>query len=66
MWDGGTLIIQSAAVQPDGQLVPRYFAAPGANMAVQRLAAAPASAERYWKMKSSRVSPTGSNSRSRT
>jgi hypothetical protein len=59
LWDGGTLIVQSVAVQPDGQLMPRYFAAPGANMALQRLAAAPASAERYWKMKSSRVSPTG-------
>jgi hypothetical protein len=59
LWDGGTLIIQSAAVQSDGQLMPRYFAAPGAKMALQRLAAAPASAERYWKMKSSRVSPSG-------
>jgi hypothetical protein len=39
-------------------LKPRYFAAPAANMELQRLAAAPASAERYWKMKSSRVSPT--------
>jgi hypothetical protein len=58
LWDGGTLIIQSAVVQPDGQLTPRYFAAPAANMELQRLAAAPASAERYWKMKSSRVSPT--------
>jgi|KBSMisStaDraftv2_1062788.scaffolds.fasta_scaffold13170_6 hypothetical protein len=58
LWDGGTLIIQSAVVQPDGQLMPRYFAAPAANMELQRLAAAPASAERYWKMKSSRVSPT--------
>ena len=58
LWDGGTLIVQSAAVQPDGQLMPRYFAAPAANMELQRLEAAPASAERYWKMKSSRVSPT--------
>jgi len=58
LWDGGTLIIQSAVVEPDGQLKPRYFAAPAANMELQRLAAAPASAERYWKMKSSRVSPT--------
>jgi hypothetical protein len=45
-------------IKPDGQLEPRYFAAPAANMELQRLAAAPASAERYWKMKSSRVSPT--------
>ena len=58
LWDAGTLIIQSAVVQADGQLVPRYFAAPAGNMTLQRLAAAPASADRYWKMKSSRVSPT--------
>jgi len=32
LWDGGTLIIQSAVVQADGQLAPRYFAAPAANM----------------------------------
>jgi hypothetical protein len=58
LWDGGTLIIQSAVVQSDGQLIPRYFAAPAAHMDLQRLDAAPASAEHYWKMKSSRVSPT--------
>src|SRR4051812_46528130 len=58
LWDGGTLIIQSAVVQADGQLAPRYFAAPAGNMTLQRLAAAPPSADRYWKMKSSRVSPT--------
>ena len=58
LWDGGTLIIQSAVVQSDGQLIPRYFAAPAANMDLQRLDAAPASAEHYWKMKSSRVCPT--------
>ena len=58
LWDGGTLIIQSAVVQSDGQLTPRYFAAPAANMDLQRLDTAPASAEHYWKMKSSRVSPT--------
>jgi hypothetical protein len=59
LWDGGTLIIQSAALRADGQLTPRYFAAPGANMELRHLVAAPASAERYWKMKASRVSPTG-------
>jgi hypothetical protein len=58
LWDGGTLIIQSAVVQRDGQLTPRYFAAPAENMELRRLEAAPPSAERYWKMKSSRVSPT--------
>ena len=59
LWDGGTLIIQSAVVQPDGQLMARYFAAPGANMELRRLDAAPESADHYWKTKASRVSPTG-------
>jgi hypothetical protein len=59
LWDGGMLIIQSATLQTGDTLVPRYFAAPGANMALRRLEAAPASAERYWKLKASRVSPTG-------
>ena len=59
LWDGGTLIIQSVTMQADNQLIPRYFAAPGPNMELRRLEAAPASAEHYWKVKSSRVSPTG-------
>jgi hypothetical protein len=42
LWDGGILIIQSAALQADGQLTPNYFAAPGANMELRRLEAAPA------------------------
>src|SRR2546423_6455048 len=59
LWDGGTLIIQSATLQTDNQLVPKYFAAPGPNMQLRQLEAAPASADHYWKVKSSRVSPTG-------
>jgi hypothetical protein len=59
LWDGGTLVIQSAVLQPDGGLTPRYFAAPAANMELRSLDAVPASAAHYWKMKASRVSPTG-------
>lgn len=58
LWEGGMLIIQSAELQADDQLTPRYYAAPGRNMELRRLEAAPASAERYWKLKASRVSPT--------
>ncbi len=58
-WDGGTLIVQAATMEPGGQLSARYFAAPGPGMALRRLAAAPAGADAYWKMKASRVSPTG-------
>src|SRR5215208_3567015 len=58
LWDGGLLIIQSAHRQADDKLIPRYFAAPGPNMQLRRLAAMPPAAERYWKLKASRVSPT--------
>jgi hypothetical protein len=59
LWDGGTLIIQSATIQPDGQLMPHYFAAPGPHMELRHLAGAPESVDHYWKMKASRTSPTG-------
>lgn len=59
LWDEGMLIIQSAAMRPDGELIPRYFAAPGPNMELRQLQAAPETADRYWKMKASRISPTG-------
>jgi hypothetical protein len=59
LWDGGTLIIQSAVLQANDQIVPRYFAVPGAHMELRRLEAAPASADHYWKIKASRTSPTG-------
>jgi hypothetical protein len=47
LWDSGTLIIQSAAMQADGALMPRYFAAPGRNMELRQLQAAPPAADRY-------------------
>jgi hypothetical protein len=59
LWDEGMLIIQSAALRPDGQLIPRYFAAPGPNMELRQLQAAPPAADRNWNMKASRISPTG-------
>jgi hypothetical protein len=58
-WDGGTLIVQTAAMQKDGTLSTRYFSVPGPRMDVRPLPAAPVAVERYWKMKSSRVSPSG-------
>jgi hypothetical protein len=58
-WDGGTLIIQSAAMEPTGRLKAGYFTTEGPGMDVRALAAAPAAVDRYWKTKSSRVSPTG-------
>jgi hypothetical protein len=57
-WDGGTLIIQTAAME-EGSITPRYFTVPGPRMEVQRLKSAPAGIGKYWKLKSSRTSPTG-------
>ena len=58
-WDGGTLIIQSAVMEPTGRLKPGYFTTEGPGMDVRALPVAPAAVDRYWKKKSSRVSPTG-------
>jgi hypothetical protein len=58
LWDGGTLIIQTAAME-NGALAARYFVAAGPGIELRRLAAAPPSVGPYWKMKSARVSPTG-------
>jgi len=58
-WDGGTLIIQTAAMDATGALKAGYFQSAGRGMEVVPLASAPAAVDRYWKMKSSRTSPTG-------
>jgi hypothetical protein len=58
-WDGATLIIQSAAMDATGALKPDYFETPGKNMDIVALRVPPAAVDRYWKMKASRVSPTG-------
>lgn len=58
-WDGNALIIQTAAQQPDGTIAPRYLVVPGAHMEVRPHPSVPPGFNRYWRMKSSRVSPTG-------
>jgi hypothetical protein len=58
-WDGGTLIIQSASMDTNGVMKPGYFTTPGKGMDVMAQKQAPPALMRYWKMKSSRVSPTG-------
>jgi hypothetical protein len=58
-WDGGTLLIQTVAMRPTGELAPRYFASPAPGMALKHLPVAPPALEDYWKNKSSRISPTG-------
>jgi hypothetical protein len=58
-WDGGTLIIQSVAMEPTGVMKADYFTVAAPSMDVLTAAAPPPGLDRYWKMKSSRVSPTG-------
>jgi hypothetical protein len=58
-WDGGTLIIQTVAIQNDGTRSARYFTAAGPRMELRPLPAAPPGGDRYWAMKSSRISPSG-------
>jgi hypothetical protein len=58
-WDGQALVIQTVAANKDGTLTGRYFAVPGRGMELRPLASPPPGLADYWKMKSSRVSPTG-------
>jgi hypothetical protein len=58
-WDGSVLIIQTIAVDASGVMKAGYFTAPGRGMDVVAAPDAPPAMVRYWKMKASRVSPTG-------
>lgn len=58
-WDGAMVIIQTVAMQKDGSLSPRYFVIPAPGTDVRPSPSAPPGFDRYWRMKSSRVSPTG-------
>ena len=57
-WDGGTLIIQTAAVE-NGEPKAHYFAVAAPGVELRSLDALPASVEAYWKRKAARRSPTG-------
>lgn len=57
-WDGGTLIIQTAAMEK-GEPKAHYFAVPGRGMELRPLEGLPTAVEGYWKKKASRKSPTG-------
>lgn len=58
-WDGGVLIMQGVFAEPGGELKPQYFVAAADGMSLEKRDAQTERAERYWKMKASRVSPTG-------
>lgn len=58
-WDGSVLILQGVFAEPDGELKPQYFVAAGDGMTLEKRDSQTERSERYWKMKASRVSPTG-------
>jgi hypothetical protein len=58
-WDGGVLIIQTVAIEPSGAMRAGYFTRAASGMDVVATTKVPAGLDRYWKMKSSRVSPSG-------
>ena len=58
-WDEGVLIIQTVTMETSGVMKAGYLTAPGRGMDIVTSANMPAGMARYWKMKSSRVSPTG-------
>ena len=58
-WAGGTVIIQTVALEADGTRAAHYFVVPGPRMQLREMKDAPAGVERYWQVKASRVSPTG-------
>jgi hypothetical protein len=58
-WEGSVLVIQTVTMDTSGVMKAGYFTTPGRGMEVVAAAQAPAGLERYWKLKSNRVSPTG-------
>jgi hypothetical protein len=58
-WDGAVLVIQTVTMDTSGVMKAGYFTMPGRGMEVVAAVQAPAGLERYWKLKSNRVSPTG-------
>ena len=59
VWDGSSLVVQSAVADPNGQLSARYYVVAGPKRELRRLESVSSAAARYWNMKASRVSPTG-------
>src|SRR5512132_4339299 len=58
-WDGGVLMLQGVIAQPDGQLAARYFVMPAQGITLEKRKDPTPAAEKYWRLKSNRISPTG-------
>ena len=58
-WDGGVLMLQGVIAQPDGQLAARYFVVPAEGITLEKRKEPTPAADKYWRMKANRLSPTG-------
>jgi hypothetical protein len=58
-WDGGLLLLQGVFAQPGGELQAQYFVVPADRITLQKRDSQTDASLQYWRMKSSRVSPTG-------
>jgi hypothetical protein len=58
-WDGGLLLLQGVFADPEGELKAQYFVVPADRISLQKRDEQTDESLKYWRMKSSRVSPTG-------
>jgi hypothetical protein len=58
-WDGGVIVLQGVFAEPTGELKAQYFVQPAEGTQLDRLTAQSDESLRYWRMKASRISPTG-------
>ena len=58
-WDGGAILIQGVYAKPGGELAAHYIVIPANGVTLEKRDDQTASSVNYWKMKASRVSPTG-------
>lgn len=58
-WDGGLLLLQGVFASPEGDLKAQYFVVPADRITLDKRDAQTDESLAYWRMKSSRVSPTG-------
>lgn len=58
-WDNGVLLLQGVFADPSGELKARYFVVPAERITIEKRDQQTDESLRYWRMKSSRLSPTG-------
>lgn len=58
-WDGGVLMMQGVFAEPGGKLKAHYLVTAADGMSIEKRDAQSEASARYWKLKASRVSPTG-------